>query len=535
MTIISLLLWIYGLWNSNLTIDNYGLISSYNIVFFFSLAVLTIAAALLWIDNTENSKLLLFIQFSLLVISLYLSPLFLEGLPRFRSTYQNYAYIDYILQNGVLNPNVVWYHNWPGFSIFFASFFQITGIDAPFFTMAIFPPVIIIIVALLILLLAKYLTNVRSPQWLWCAAWVFAIANWTSQEYFSPQAIAYILLLCLLIMIIRSFITGDKRLSNKILIIIFMAALTITHAATSFIALIMVAALYIIWPRRLPIMALLFLVAVGAWTIYGAISIMEQRLARYALEAFNMDAFIYATFNIRFIASSQEHTFINYLRVLITFIFLLIAIAGFMAMPKNTRISRQNMSIAVIGMTPVLFIPLFIYGGEFIIRVYLFMLIPIAIFTMQLLNRRLLRVLLIGLLIFLIPLHMLTHYGNEVYEVVSYSEIQVTDFFYSATSDGVIYALIPPELFEGLGIYTFRLTFVPSADSRSWDSLDNIRYRNDRNKNQFVAIPKNLFAIYKYFTNDDTKIKDLYKWIQESSSYHLIYTSPNMKLFAWRD
>lgn len=154
--------------------------------------MLTIAAAILWIDKTENSGFLLFIQFSLLTISLYLSPFLLEGMPRFRATYQNYAFIDYILQNGILNPKVVWYHNWPGFSSFLSSFFQITGIDQPFFTMAIFPIVIIIVVALLIILLSKHLTAVHNPQWLWCAAWVFVIANWTNQEYFSPQAIAYL-------------------------------------------------------------------------------------------------------------------------------------------------------------------------------------------------------------------------------------------------------------------------------------------------------------------------------------------------------
>lgn len=535
LMIISLLLWSYGIWNSNLTIDSFGLISSYNIAFFFSLAVLTIAAALLWIDKAKNSGFLSFIQFSLLTISLYLSPFLLEGMPRFRATYQNYAFIDYILQNGTLNPEAVWYHNWPGFSILLSSFFQITGIDQPFLTMALFPTVIIIIIAILILLLSKYLTTLHNSQWLWCAAWVFAIANWTNQEYFSPQAVAYIFLLCLLILTLRLFIGGDKAPSIKVLIVIFIIGLTITHAATSFMALFMIAGLYVIWHRRLSMMALLFLVIIGAWTLYGAIHQVEQRLPRFALEAFNIDSLLFAAFNIRFSESSQEHTFINSLRVLTSLIFVIIAMMGFIAMPNNKRISRQNMSIAAIGITPLFFLPLFIYGGEFIIRVYLIMLIPIAILSLQLLKRRVLFILLICLLIVMVPLHMLTHYGNEAYEAVSYSELQATAFFYSATSCGVLYALCPPAFMKGLGNYSFRLTFFPFAHRSSGFSLNDIQYKNDINMNQFVAMPKNLSDIHKYFTNDDIGIKDTDQWVQKAVSYHLIYANPRIKLYAWSD
>lgn len=529
LTILALFLWALAILQSKLIIDNYGLISSFKPLFFISLTALAIAAALLW-TTKERHTFLLIIQTILLIISLYLTPYLLEGTARFQAGYYNQGYVDYIIRNGILNPKAIWYHSYPGFAILLSVFFEITGNVYPEIVMAVFPTIMMI---LYLLPLAIIMHNIDPEihNGIYAAFWIFSIANWTSQEYYSPQATAFYIVLIIIAIMSRRWASGNYQTSHIIILIILAMAIAIMHAVTSIICFGAVVAIFIIWRFNNINYILLFATIIGGWTIFGAFILLGSLLPKFMLEAFNADALSFATYFFRFEATSPEHAFINQLRVIFTFVFLIIALIGFAVQHK--RLSRANLSILAITFPAILLLPVLVYSGEFIIRVWLMFLLPMAYFSIQLVRKRLTYILLIIIVIIGIPVSMVTRYGNEIIDYTPPAEIQFSEFFFNHTNQGRVIAMVPPTIYKYLEKYSYFMYWSATPDPEFKNRLDVIKVKPPEWKTQYVSTSDRLMDLYRFIIAKPNQLMQAQKYLNESVQYNLVYSNNNVVLYTW--
>jgi hypothetical protein len=533
LTILSCLLWCFSIFKSELVLNCFGLISSFPAVFFIALGLLTIAAVLLWLSKEKHTWLCL-LQIILLILSLYLTPLLLEGTARFPAAYQNYGFVDYIITNGRLNPQVVWYHSWPGTWIFFAAVFKILNINDPLFVMGIFNTVAQIFFLIPLFLIFKNF-NKNEDNRFWAFAWIFILINWTNQEYFSAQAICYLLALLIFAMALSIVKYSKENTAQITVLVILMSAVMISHLVTALIALLTIIFLFSIWKKRNFSLIVFLSILLGAWTIYGSIVQVQAYLPQFIREAFNVDSFFLSTIFSRFGETSAEHAFINNSRVIFTLVFIITALVGFVLLYlRNRLISKDTLSVLSFSISAVCLLPVFVYSGEFIIRVFLFMLVPVAYFTCQLLENRYLIPSLIIILILGIPAHMLTHYGNELVENTPKTELVYSNFIFEHSGEGIVVGLPPPVTFKDLDKYIYYSLWSAASDIKYSNRYDSItRLIPDNGKAIYVGLCSRLDNVGWFTMGNTYPVTVLNDWIGNSNDYQLTYNNTDILLYSW--
>src|SRR5215212_4988637 len=133
---------VLGLADSSLRLDGYGLATGLPPNYYVALALLPAASGLQWFRGARANSRAIVLHVVLFVLIVWLTPLVLEGTPRFRASFTNYGYVDPVVRGVGLLPDRFIYHNWPLFPISMAALVQLTGVT-PVQLMAVFPVVMI--------------------------------------------------------------------------------------------------------------------------------------------------------------------------------------------------------------------------------------------------------------------------------------------------------------------------------------------------------------------------------------------------------
>lgn len=148
----------------------------------------------------------------------------LTDLPLYVWTYKHIGIVEYMIANHE-SPHIQIYGDWPSFFAMMAWFSTVSGLD-PVTVAHWFTPVSSILISVLIGVLTMCAGfTIRAAL---VAAMLAAILNWTGQDYFSPQAVGFILALAILSLLVYS-----KRLpmAGYVSIPLF-AVLAATHQLT---------------------------------------------------------------------------------------------------------------------------------------------------------------------------------------------------------------------------------------------------------------------------------------------------------------
>ena len=97
------------------------------------------------------------------------------------------------MANGVFDPRIDVYFNWPGFFPGLATFIEATGL--PPLQVAAWAPVANVALWSLV---AALRASPRDKDAIFIPLWLFLIGNWIDQDYLSPQALGFLLLLVIL-------------------------------------------------------------------------------------------------------------------------------------------------------------------------------------------------------------------------------------------------------------------------------------------------------------------------------------------------
>ncbi|MBA7631198.1 hypothetical protein ES703_38726 [subsurface metagenome] len=244
LTIIALALWCYSITAAKLNIGFYGLIHSFPISFFIALGILTIASAILWTSKKNHQKLLFF-QLLFLITALWVTPALIGSPPFLSTAYRNLGLVSGIVEQGKVFDT--WYLAWPGAHLLFAIVSKLGAINLEPIV-DIFP---IFMQLLCLVPLYVFLRNVLGEakvNYCWAGLWLFSLANWVGQEYFSPQAIAFFLTLILLALITSPSLWKEQSRSLSFLLAgsFIIAAIVTTHFLT---ALLPIWGLLLSFPR----------------------------------------------------------------------------------------------------------------------------------------------------------------------------------------------------------------------------------------------------------------------------------------------
>ena len=440
-TIIAIMLWSYSTLQARLDIGFFGLIHSFPISFFAALAFLTVASAILWVSPGNHEKLL-FLQWSLLITALWLNPILLGATGMGAAPGPNgvFGNTEYIIREGHLTT-ILDYHNWPATWIFSAALMEIAGINDPSFMIGTAPFTLQFLFLLPLYLFLRNMLGEGQRNYIWAALWIFAIGNWTPQSYLSAQAFGFFLLLTLLALLTKTSpwkrTMGVASYQVSLLLILVLAGLTITHLFTSVMALAVIIGLYVVKRVKGSVLHIISAVFIVAWMIYATPLFFEGHLLSSAQQAFRFDI-LTGKIATGYGGGSASYQAVALTRILHGVIFLIIPFAGYILGRKVNRDS--NMTVLAIAAGPLALAVVFGYGygAEITHRIFLFELPVMAYFGVKLLKHKAAALTLCILLIILLPVHFISHYGGEITEYMSPGEIAGSYFFRDHTTHGVI-------------------------------------------------------------------------------------------------
>ena len=271
----SIALWVWGLFGANpRDMDDLGLLSLFgptNVV-----ALVLLAAGVIVGLQKRASEGLLALQLVTFLALIHATPAVLYGTVRYAWAWKHVGIVDYILRHGAVDPMInvsSIYHNWPGFFAGSALLTAITGREN-LLTIATWAPFVFNLLNLVVLrFVLRGFTD--DKRLIWLSLWFFFLINWVGQDYFSPQAMAYVLYLACVGVVIR----GAPGWRRTMLFTLFAAAIAVSHQLTPIMLFITVTGLVVLRRTRgwyLPIIA--FVVPL-AWALTVARS--------YAVPAFS--------------------------------------------------------------------------------------------------------------------------------------------------------------------------------------------------------------------------------------------------------
>lgn len=430
---------------ADLRLDDLGLVRSMHPLYLLALAVLPLVTVIEGRSRAPRAWLLgaPLVAFVLVV---WLTPLVLEGTPRFRTGFQSWGYVDPLLRGHGLQPERFVYHNWPLFPHLFAVLTRVSGLRETTI-IASFPLVVMLCWLALTVALIRTMAPDAQPLHVALGAWAMVVFSWTNQDYFSPQALAFVLFLALIVVLARAATRDGGRLPPRraAAAIALYAAIVATHALTSMIALAVVAALVLTRSLRRPALVVVFALMFVIWQADVARPFFIDYGPRLRETLLAAGDFLQVNTAAR-VSGSADHLTVTRLRILVSLAaFGLAVVAAFVARARRREPAWRLASTYLVALALVT--PVATYGGEMLIRALLFALPMIAALIAIARPRGRLLAAYVVVLTAAAPAHIVAHYGNEAYDHVSAREIEGFRFVADQLAPARIYGAYPAGAF----------------------------------------------------------------------------------------
>lgn len=441
---VALLLWALSLPLIDLSrVNDLGLVSVLPLSFYVALLLLAISAWSL-LQRSHLPEALLGAHLVALIVILHVTLPLLYVVPRFGWTYKHLGVVDYIVQRGRVDPVIDAYHNWPGFFSLIASTVRLArlpdALELARWTPAAFNFLYLLPLAMI------YRSFTPHRRVLWFAAWIFVLGNWVGQDYFSPQAFAYLLYLfviaaCLTWLVPQRTSAEPGTMPPPLLYALLLLsafAIAASHQLTPFMLLASIAALWIAGVRRLWSVFILILLVTLSWDA-GMASTYLSRYSHWYSSFGDLERNL--QFNVEQpVEYSRTHTLVIRLTRLTTLGLWAVAAVGII---RELRQKRTNWRIVLLAAAPFPMIALGAYGGEMLLRIYLFSLPFMALLAATVFmpadSQPLRRWESWGSLALMLLLQagiLFSAYGNERTNRILPADVQAAKFLYSSAPPG---------------------------------------------------------------------------------------------------
>jgi len=437
----------------------------------------------------------------------------IEGELRFSPAWRHLGLVEFMSRNGAVQPSLDAYHNWPGLFGLAAFLTSVTGVSdlnglamwAPvWFNLAFLAPLALVLSAL---------TDDR--RILWLAIWLFYLTDWIGQDYFAPQALGFLLFLVVVAMLLRwlghgelaepsgaveegrlyrlrqvlalildagpmraAALTPGRRAALMAVLLVIYVFVVGTHQLTPFFLAAVTLALVLL--RRVPWATLPVLMAmtIAAWVAFLAVAFLIGHFQNVAGYVGTLAESLAANLTSR-LQGSPDHVTVIYVRIASTLFMWGLAVVGVI---RRLLQGRWDVTALVLALAPF---PLFLvqaYGGEMLLRIYLFALPFVAFFVACAVLPRsgdddspsLATVGIVSVLgIALMGGLMVTRYGNERLEHFSSDEVAAVAELYRVAPPGSLLVALTPNLpWKSVNYEQYR--YRPSGDDSTFGDLERV-------------------------------------------------------------
>lgn len=282
--------------------------------------------------------------------------------PIYAWTYKHLGVIDYIASTGHATPPTVdIYSGWPGFFAAFAWLQSVTGLSM-LQVAQWFPLVLDLVSAAAVYSLARAVPVGRATAL--TASLISALINWVGQDYFSPQAISYVLALATIALLLH----GRRRQVYAWASLPLFAAITLSHQLTPFWLILIALALGLMGAIRPRWIGLVYGAISGGYLLLHRGSLVGQSVVNTTgpLETATNTASTVASGSIDQLATALSA------RGVAVAVYVLCAIALVIAWRRGGQHWRVARIGGILAFAPILLLTVQSYGGEGILRAYLY-------------------------------------------------------------------------------------------------------------------------------------------------------------------
>ncbi len=535
------------------------------------IALLILTCSFLWtLYQAEQRTALLILHIILLIFILHGITVPAEEVPRFNVTWRHVGIVDYILRNHAVNPRIDAYFNWPSFFILSAFAMEVMGLKDPI-QLAFWPSVFnnLLYIAPLLLILQSVTEN---RKLIWYGLWLFYLANWIGQDYYAPQALNYFIYISILGILLSTFkgtqtLLWLERIFNRInrrvvlsetqeqknlvhgrntarrqrlvgLLVILLAMLfsVTSHQLTPFAILISVAVLSVF--NQISARGLVYIIGIMilAWLAYMAVAYMQDRTDTLIANMGRVDAAISENVTKR-LNGSLGHTFIIRVRLLVTLIFWGLAFLGGI---RRIYANYLDLTPVLLALPPFTLLILQFYGGEMMLRVYLFTLPFMVFFASALIftdwpkERIRWQLLAAGLLsILLIAFFYMSRYGNEKIDQFTQKEVEAVNYVYKIAESGALIAAPSPHYpisYEGYENYSVKF-YNEEILTDDVDALILAMEQKKARASFFVITTSQESFFYIFYNYLPEKWPEFEEKMIASDRFELIYSNEDARVY----
>ncbi|WP_328312454.1 hypothetical protein OG432_20745 [Streptomyces sp. NBC_00442] len=398
-------LWVYALPGIDYRhMGDWGLIDKLPAAFYLSLAVLT-GGFVVSLRRAGTAPWWPGLYSVALLFALKAPTAILYNAVRYPWASKHDAVVNHLLANQELRPgvplsgNMAAYDQWPGFFTLNAGLVRAFGVDtaasylnwAPLFYGVVLIPVLVLI----------YRTFAEDWRLVWTGVWIFEVANWVGQDYFSPQGMALILHLAVLAVVFRHFVrpgaagalrsranldpaaagvppptTGRQRAVCVAILAPLIAAINFTHQLTPVMLCVALVALNLTRRHRNPGLLAVTALIMLIWDLTMGRPLFMETLGSLKESVGNL-------LNNSRAGYAGELTGPGPVLQGRADIVMVLVVAGLAAtaVVLRRKLVKSALPLLLVSVAPV---PLFAvndYGGEMLFRVYLFGLPGAAFFA----------------------------------------------------------------------------------------------------------------------------------------------------------
>jgi hypothetical protein len=542
-------------------IGPYGLIQALPPAYYAGVALVLAAFPLTWCAR-RTSRLEFPLELVALVVLMHGAPAIAEPLPRFPSAWLLSGFTSYVADTGRVLPLVDARFSWPSMLAGAAMLTNAGGLPSTQLLLKWWPVALNLAYLVPIYLLAQRL--VADTKRAMLMTWLFPLANWVGQDYFSPQSIAFLLYLMVMLVALVPFgirprvyrRAGDARsrprLSRKEAVTLLVGLLVVTvalatgHQLTPAFATVTLVALAIARRTTLRVFGVLMLTISLGWLCYGAYAFWAGHITKVFGELGRLQQNVVEGGTGR-LAGSAAHVFVTRERLAVAVLILGLAAAGFFV---SRRVRADRLAAAVLTVAPALILTFQSYGGEGGMRVFLVAL-PGALALVALLLTAFPRpvsytgayvpfrpepvhgAIAFVLTLALVPMFLVARWGNEEFEQTRPNELAAVQSLYSMAPPGstlMALDLHVPWMFDHVDTYKYKTrTF---AELPSTDATAILQDFGTSNGYLIVTTGQIDFGIETFGLAPDWA-SDLEATLTSTGRFDLVYQNPDARIYRY--
>lgn len=381
---VALALWGYAVRHTDVSaLDDFGLVTALHPAFWAGLAVLTAGFWLTVRDPRRAGGWPAAYVLGLLVMERATQAV-LYPTPLYAWAWKHDGVVDHLLTAGGLQTaaevgDMAVYDQWPGFFAAQAALVRLLGVDSAAMYMAWWP--LASSLMLLLPLLLIYRTFTEDRRLIWTGVWLFFVANWVGQDYFSPQSVAFALHLGVLAVVLRRYgrSGGARRRGQAVwtaVIVVMVTAIVISHQLTPGMLVVSLLALCLLRRHRDWVPAVTTVVIFLAWCLTAALPFLSAAMPDMIRSVGDVGGNVTTGYGTTPTGTGAVAT--SWAARLLSGSVLLLAVAGIW---RQRVLRHRAMPLLLIAAAPLPMLVASSYGSEMIFRVLMFMLPGAAFFA----------------------------------------------------------------------------------------------------------------------------------------------------------